>query len=322
MSTTYNGNPAATQTPSSPPAPGVSPELVLPADGDADNAASIAQAFKVLADFISWLTAPFAIALAWTQEIVAWRNARLQKIYGIDHFGFPRGRLIRWDEDWKQSSGYACSGVTSRQVGNWTQIITSAGGSIAVTAPGTPFGPTRALRLTTDNGGGAVGQYVEQAIAADTADGYLDDDTIISIDFDVDTSDIAYQQIYVGLRAVDLTNAVYFLSDTSGANWQCITKASPGSTGVDSGVAVAISTIYRFRIVMVGANRGDDATRRALFFINGALVANITTNIPVGSSNVLSPFMRGVTFVVGATDHDMSMAIVSYTQTTAPAGVF
>ena len=322
MPTTYTPDPTATQAPASQPDPDDFPLESLPNSGEGCTAASIAQAFKVMGDFIAWLKSPRAKASSWTQAIRRYKNALLQDICGIDHFGFPRGRLIHWDENWKQGNGYTCSGVTSRQVGNWTQVITSAGGSITATAPGTPFGPTRALQLTTDNGGGASGQYVEQAIANDTADGYFDDDTVISIDFDVAASDIAHQQIYVGFRAADLTNALYFLNDTTSANWQCVTKASPGSTGADSGVAVATSTIYRFRIVIVGANRSDDSVRRALFFINGALVANITTNIPVGPSNVLSAFMRGITFVVGATDHDMSMGIVSYTQTTAPAGVF
>jgi hypothetical protein len=333
VSTTYNGNPAATQAPSSPPAPGVSPELVLPADGDADNAASVAQAFKVLADFISWLTAPFAIALAWTQEIVAWRNARLQKIYGIDHFGFPRGRLVQWDENWKASLGYGCSGVTARQVGSWRQVITSAGGSIDSPGPGVggvggnPFGPIRAIRFFTDTGGSAVGQYVEQFIAQDSYDGYLDDDTVLSVDFDFVATDITHQSIMVGFAAsgldIDPTNAVFFRSDNSTANWQCVANSNPGSTSSDSGVAISATTIYRFRIVPVGANRSDDSTRRVLFFINDALVGNLTTNIPFGSGNqAYAPFMRGTTLLSGGTLPNMSMAIVSYRQTTAPAGVF
>lgn len=56
MSSNYTGNPTATQTPGSAPGSGVLPILVLPSDGDADNAASVAQAFRECADFIGWLT--------------------------------------------------------------------------------------------------------------------------------------------------------------------------------------------------------------------------------------------------------------------------
>jgi hypothetical protein len=53
MPTNYTGNPTATQPPAAAPAPGVLPILVLPADGDPANAASVAQAYKVLADYVA-----------------------------------------------------------------------------------------------------------------------------------------------------------------------------------------------------------------------------------------------------------------------------
>lgn len=52
----YTGDPAATQAPSPPPGQDVEPVGDLPDDGDALNAASVAQAFKVCLDFIAWLT--------------------------------------------------------------------------------------------------------------------------------------------------------------------------------------------------------------------------------------------------------------------------
>lgn len=54
MPSNYTGNPAATQSPSSAPAPGVAPIGALPADGDADSGATFAQAFKVCLDFIAY----------------------------------------------------------------------------------------------------------------------------------------------------------------------------------------------------------------------------------------------------------------------------
>lgn len=63
MSSSYTGNPTATQAPGSAPGPGVAPIMTLPADGDPANAASVAQAFKESADYIAWLTQRTATAL-------------------------------------------------------------------------------------------------------------------------------------------------------------------------------------------------------------------------------------------------------------------
>lgn len=56
MPTNYTGDPTATQSPS--PQPGASqvPIASLPADGDDLDAASVAQDFKTLADFVAFLT--------------------------------------------------------------------------------------------------------------------------------------------------------------------------------------------------------------------------------------------------------------------------
>ncbi len=51
MATNYTGNPTATEAPSAAPGGGVYPIVVIPDDGDALNAASVAQGYKVLADF-------------------------------------------------------------------------------------------------------------------------------------------------------------------------------------------------------------------------------------------------------------------------------
>lgn len=56
MATTYTGNPTATQSPAAAPGVGVAPILSLPVDADPANVASIYQAFKVLADYVAYLT--------------------------------------------------------------------------------------------------------------------------------------------------------------------------------------------------------------------------------------------------------------------------
>ena len=55
MPLNYTGNPTATQAPSPAPGPGIAPVVALPADGDTDAAATFAQGFKVLADFVTYV---------------------------------------------------------------------------------------------------------------------------------------------------------------------------------------------------------------------------------------------------------------------------
>lgn len=76
------------------------------------------------------------------------------------------------------------------------------------------------------------------------------------------------------------TDGAYFRythTENSG-KWVCVTRSNTTETTADSGITVAVSTWYKLS-VQVNA----DATSVA-FYINGALVATITTNIPSGTS--------------------------------------
>ena len=63
MPSNYTGNATATESPSATPGPGVAPTVTIPIDTvDPVNSSTVAQTFKVLADFVAWLTDMFAIA--------------------------------------------------------------------------------------------------------------------------------------------------------------------------------------------------------------------------------------------------------------------
>lgn len=55
MSSDYTGTKTAAEPPASAPAPGLAPIVRLPSAGDALTAASVAQAFKTLADYEAWI---------------------------------------------------------------------------------------------------------------------------------------------------------------------------------------------------------------------------------------------------------------------------
>ena len=140
MSTNYTGNPTATQAPSPIPGAQAFPIAVLPADGDADNAASVAQAFKVLADNIAFLTLPRSAG--GQVPIMPYKNALLQTRFFVDAFGFPNGQIQQFCEMWDDVNltlkTVAANGPWS---GRWNYSIFDANsGPILVNAPSTLAG--------------------------------------------------------------------------------------------------------------------------------------------------------------------------------------
>jgi hypothetical protein len=76
-----------------------------------------------------------------------------------------------------------------------------------------------------------------------------------------------------------VANAAYFTytDAVNSGKWQCTCTDSAGSTSVDSGITVAISTYYRLEIEV------NAAASSVVFKIDGSTVATITGNIPTGT---------------------------------------
>src|SRR5580692_986650 len=222
MPANYTGNETATQSPSPPPGPQTPPIVVLPVAGDGDTAASVMQAFKVLADFIAWLADMFASALSWAQPVQRWRNARLQTRFLVDHNGLPAGKFIRWTEDWSPGSlnlgaagGFGQAGAFSVQNGRWKLISNAAGGSMSSQPPGVLVGPpswnisntSRCLNVKVDGSGS--GNFTEVYTAIDSTTSVFTDDAQISVDFDFQLTDITATNWVIGIvNQGEDTNAV------------------------------------------------------------------------------------------------------------------
>lgn len=73
------------------------------------------------------------------------------------------------------------------------------------------------------------------------------------------------------------TDGIFFSRATGQANWQCNSMAASVTTTVDSGVA-ATTSLTKFGMELIGASSPTGPCAR--FFINGALVATIATNLP------------------------------------------
>lgn len=75
-----------------------------------------------------------------------------------------------------------------------------------------------------------------------------------------------------------------FSSTASDVHFQCICSDGTSTTIVDSGITPVVSTSYRFGIVC------DDVGGSVKFYINGSLVATISTHLPGTAGDVMNTF--------------------------------
>jgi hypothetical protein len=88
-------------------------------------------------------------------------------------------------------------------------------------------------------------------------------------------ADTPYSGFFTQNNSVGL---YYRYSDNSGKWWARSTNSGGTSTETDTGVTVAVNTEYE---LMVSLNSQNN---EATFWINGAVVARITTNLPAGTN--------------------------------------
>jgi hypothetical protein len=290
---TYDGDPTATQTPGSTPAPGAAPKLNLPADGDPLNVATIYQAFKILADYVAWLFDPKAIASSWAQRIARWRNARGQERFLIDHLGLPSGRFVKWTEDWSGDDAQAVGGSSTfaKTRRPWYATVVNTGGTagkVEVLGPDASFNPlTKALHLVVSGN-----TATDLAQAVDAAENMWKTTNSKAVDLDVYMNGVGLTThfVYFGeteggaipvLSGAGFKGAV-FVSD-AGA-WKCVCGDGTNVTVVDPTVGVATGAITSLRIEWWGSGVADDSTNACRFYIDGVLKASITTNLPTNGT--------------------------------------
>jgi hypothetical protein len=294
---------------------------------DPVNAASVNQQFKVLADFLAWHALPRAKGAAgtsdvnWGAEIVAWRNALAQRRFGVDHLGFPNGRIIQWDENWDLASMATAPTVDSHGpwTGRWNYRDTTSGvGGVFVAHPAAPVVASNQFptsNLYQENGlvAGPVPlvKHVEQMLAPITIE--TAGTTTVSLSWDqafnlagagtgtgaAETAcGLLIGSTLMGSDSPFLTAlptaAAVVASDTSN-NWRTYSKRVGGSADVnDAGVACNAQYVRRrFRIDVLSSGASDDATARVNWFIDGTLVKDTAVDFTNGGNGLtVIPFFR------------------------------
>lgn len=263
MSSSYLGTPTAVQSPSAAPGPGVAPTVVLPSDGDPDNAAAFAQAYKTLADFEAW-TQNFLVSA----DFVSLKEDWIGKNTGILTSANPVANFLQW--------AISSSGAN----------VGAAMGGLSALSNGY-YGPGVTLNLGTTNV-----SYTSFATAGQLLYLPLSNPTGIFIETVIEPSVSGIWQFAFGLSttqtplksgASDLNFMI--TASNAAANYQAQTQNGASTTSANTGVAWANNTPAKVRMVYTPT--------AVAFYINGTLVATNTTNIPVFAGSGASFYVAG-----------------------------
>lgn len=280
MSTNYPGDPLATEAPAAQPAYGVLPIARIPADGEADNVASISQFVKAAFDYMAWLMKPVANVAVWAQPtwgvqtpVNGWRR------FTLDHFGFQSWGIQSIREIWNTDEnvgGASSNGDYAKLTIPWHWVVVGTGG-ITAGAPN-PSAPAQSPHFRTQLLSVSAGNGESTELRTPNSIAIFDTGNTISMEWAANIDAIGANNI---TWLAGLNGTAFFRKKSTDTNWQCVTNNGT-ETVVDSGYTPTANVFDRFRVVWSGSAVDDSGASRVLFFINGSLKANIITTLPIG----------------------------------------
>lgn len=313
MPSNYTADPTVGFAPASAPDPESLPIVVLPSDGDADNGASVAQAYKQLADEVAWLKIRRAKSGSLTQAIARFQNARGQDRTHVNHQGHLLAQAVNWDQNWDEfTNAIAWPTSGNRWLATPTGVTTRAP---TATAPAQQLFPTLQLAPSTANTNPVYNYRIGTCTPTDNVD------LIMKWMIALDTVGANRTTILMGL--ID-TSGVATLTPNWGAwfskangdtNWQCnVSGVSP----VDSGVAPTANTFVDFSIEIIGQNASDNSAGRVVFKIGNVVKADMAANVGTLATNgdPLTPVFGAKTTTTGGAQVNAYVAPVKYRQNT------
>lgn len=321
MPSTYTGDKTLAESPSAVPAPDTVPLLTLPSDGDDDTGASVAQAFKALANEIAFTKNPTAKLSQWEQPIQVPLNARNQKRAYTDHLGYRQFRGIEINQDWHQlinGSSWPTSGDP------WPAFVTTGAAVVRGPTNGTPAQPLfPTLRLSPPT------SAAERVTVMGPGMCVPSDDLGIALKASVCLDTVGANRTKIvngmgvgpsGSGGSTPTWGVWFEKANGDTNWQCKANGTgSGPLSADSGVPPVANTFQELLIYLVGANVADDSAGHAIFFVDGSPVAmlNLTVSAMPSSSDPITPFFSATTTTTAGAAVSMYLGPISQRHNTA-----
>ncbi len=292
MSSNYTGNPTGTQSPSPQPGVFVDPIVNLPSDGDDLNAASVAQAYKALADSCAYSASGYREypSAATTDNNVGYAEHLGLVRSGVDYNGYIIEPPLNLSENWivdRINSSSIVSG-TSLVGSSFSYTNNSTNGTIDTAAIINTFHalparypvPRIGLKLSstgvnTNRISLASRDYICVATAASTVVAWFDIG-VSSLGNNITASCGLSSSTVAGV--VNGADACIVYAQPALTNWFVRTIDDNASTDIDTGVPIAADQMMRVKIVLSGSSTAPG--HKCWVFINNVQVASSTTNLP------------------------------------------
>ncbi len=328
MSTNYTGDPTATQAPAPTPGANEEPIAVLPADGDPVNAASVAQAFKVLADYVAYVNSYHifekrdndAVTVGSTPlALVDLINAGGNRRGYFDHNGYFTPQLVELYEPWLfflNETGDSSGQVTVPDWGRW-QYSTTTNALISTGLTSTSLGQMPVVSVSTDASASEVGpdwSYIETVspiFSTEEAVGSPGEPLSVAMCWCMKINAGGANNVSILAGFHDDTdpdtvpyNGITFVKASANTTWHAVTASDSGLFDVDNtdtAVTATANTWVSCRIEYHGTQSPYSAPR-TIFYMNGQIVATHTTIAYMASGTSIRPYFAVLaTGATGAT---------------------
>lgn len=243
-----------------------------------------------------WLGSPIAASLGLRAEIWAWRNARRQRRWGLNHLGFPGGWIVQWDENWDRT----VAGTFGSDLA-WSEVHAGGTSAVSIVAPDSslsPLFPHVSLLSSAATAGNQAYMHRTHPLCMMSASTQISLSAPVLLTAPAGASNNAL--VIMGLVSLaDTPNSVSFgtflVKGQGDANW---VGGSGESIGFTSIVPPSASVWQRMEIQLSGSAVSDDATSRADFLIDGQYVGSVAS--PISNGNAIVPMFGMQTQTVGS----------------------
>lgn len=241
-----------------------------------------------------------------------WYNLQNNPVFGIDHFGFPTGKIITLEENWVDAdliTGKTATG-SGKLFGPWNyRLINGSGGTGVIAADGAwimdltthPWGPLLIMGVTGNSapasavvelcktfmlmGETSLKMEVELSVNGATPQS----NTSIAVGFGDGTFVAGNSPDATETGGAILAGGAYLIKPAGSSGWQVKTKGIGGGSAGSSASSLSADLPLNYKVYVLGNVDGDGGTRRVIHCFNDTIVGNHTINM-VGTP--LTPFVR------------------------------
>lgn len=204
------------------------------------------------------------------RPLFAFRDALNRSRWAIDHFGFPTGRFVGWQEPWDKSiANLFASGAKWTETENTGAIVNDIADNF------------RTMRVAPGPGASTGSWFQETLPSVTSRDDLL---CTVSAPVTMDTVGANRTLIQFGIANTFLgaTRGLFVGKSETDANWHFF---SAEAGGIDTGVPPSANVFQEMRIEVIGNSVAESGSAKlAHLFIDGVLVATHTNALTSGTN--------------------------------------